>query len=805
MTHAGRRWALRGGVLVGGFWAGAVAAVLPSTQAPLYVGDELIVTWQAPAARGMAQAGDAGAQSADAARMLPPKGQSAVQSLGMTVQRSLGGDSALLKLPAVTDVPSAMALLSASPEVARVEPNYIYYPRQASSPVPSDTHWRTLWGLHNTGQANFVPGGDPGVLGGDLGMLAAWDPDGSGLFPRVGASWVKVAIIDDAFDVNHPDLKFVAGRNISQGGTNVTPSNSRQTHGTMVAGSLAAIGNNGIGVAGTTWGSTIIPVKIGSNMEGFTSGDIQEALRWVCDQGVHVVNASFGGPTRSQTTEELIRALGDGSCSERALFVTSAGNDDANLDVSGISYPTLYDAANIVNVAATNRQDDIASFSMYGPTRVHVAAAGLQVVTTTPGGNYVTGAGCGYSGGQCGVSGTSFSSPYVAGIAALIKAHVTPTPDWREVKARLIESGTTPLTSPGSQKGIAGKRTVGGRVDAARALDMAPRPAVVIESVRLVDDANQRLDPGESAQIEVTVRNIWKDARNVQVGLVSESAMVSIDATLKPLGDIDGLRGEDEVGASATAVFDVAVQPGISGHHHAPFMLLITAEDEAGEPYEAQRPFRFEVARLEPGEPLIERFQHMAVPESLYDEYHSWHVDVPAAAEAQTLIVQTRTPDAIDIDLLGRKGEPPQYYITLSVDPYIPGAQHIFCTSSNPQHPSCYDPDTEISGEWNGDEDLRFFIPAGTPAATYHFTVVNYAQCQLDYAIAAELRAGDVTKAAVDLLPDVRDGLNVSPDCRRTTQPPPSPPRLPSDDGGSPSGWLLLTLLGLGLMRRRRA
>src|SRR5262249_38190173 len=156
-------------------------------------------------------------------------------------------------------------------------------------------------------------------------------------------------------------------------------------------------------------------------------------------------------------------------------------------DVAQLSYPANYAADNIVSVAATNRQDNIASFSEYGPTTVDVAAPGLQIITTGIGSTWLS---------PPGVSGTSFASPYTAGVAALLKSPGSPTPGWREIKARLIEGGSA--VSGANPK----VRTAGGRVDAAKALDMAPGPSLVIKSVAFDDSAagnsNHVMDPGET-------------------------------------------------------------------------------------------------------------------------------------------------------------------------------------------------------------------------------------------------------------------------------------------------------------------
>jgi subtilisin family serine protease len=730
-----------GGVIVlmlAGSWPSLAGAARPHDGGPLYVGDEVLVQYQP------------GAVLAKATR-------------GLVTRRSLSdGRTELLALPALTDVAGAIAMLSRDPAVAHVEPNYLYFPSQGAPPLPTDTLFSQLWGLRNTGQANFNVEGPAGVIGGDLNLLPAWDPAGDGSFSRTGSSAVVVAIIDDAFQIDHPDLaaNFVAGRNIPAGNDNVAPVGSDQGHGTMVAGALGARGNNAIGVAGSSWHSRLMPIKIGRNGDsGFSNADILAAIDWAGAHGAHLINASFGGPSRSAITADRIRAL----AAQGVLFIAAAGNDDANLDSSGISFPALYEVPNLLAVAATNRQDNIASFSMHGPLTTHVAAPGLQVVTTSVGN--------GYRDGVNSVAGTSFSAPYVSGIAALLRAHVTT--DWREIKARLIESGTTPAGGGGVQRGNAGQRSIGGRVDAARALDMTPRPSLTIQRVRLLNDANQRLDPGESVQIEVTLRNDWRDATAVSATLQANPALVAVNGGAQAYGNIAS-------GSSATRSF-VATVADVDGHHSVDFALDIQASGSTGG-YSARRHFIREIARLAPGDDRTQRF-HTGLSETdrLYDEYHGWHVDVPQLSEDHTLIVRTSTPDNIDIDLLGRATTPPQYLITLNIDPTIPGAHHLFCTSGSA--PDCNDPQTQVSGEQNGNEELRFVIGAGTPADVYHFTVVNFAQAEFPYRIWVELKAG-------------RHPATPRPD-----------PVLPGNGGGGSWTWgsLLLLALCAGRMRQRKS
>ena len=360
--------------------AGPVLAAVSQRPAATYREGEIIVKYRD------------GAQSPAAQRLRSRLGLVPLNGL-------LRGRAEHLRLPAFLSVAGALPELSRDPAVEYAEPNFLRFPRAVA---PNDLHFSQQWGLHNTGQANFVAGGPAGVAGGDLNMVEAWDADGNGTADRVGDGITIVAVIDDAFQTNHPDLldnmSGVPARNFINGTADPNPANADEFHGTFVAGCIAAKGNDGYGVAGTAWNVKLMPLKF-----AFDEATHLAAIEFARANGAKIINASFGGPGFSQAEEDAIAALQD----DDILYVAAGGNDDSNTDVAVLNYPANFDADNIVAVAATNRQDNIASFSQYGPITMDVAAPGLQIVTTAPGSAHTT---------SPGISGTSFSAPYIAGI-----------------------------------------------------------------------------------------------------------------------------------------------------------------------------------------------------------------------------------------------------------------------------------------------------------------------------------------------------------------------------------------------------
>lgn len=216
----------------------------------------------------------------------------------------------------------------------------------------------------------------------------AWDQ-------TVGTSARTIAIIDTGVDLQHPDLagKIVAGYDFVNNDSNA---DDDQGHGTHVAGTAAAITNNGQGVAGVDWNARIMPIKVlNSQGSGYTA-DIIDGVYWAADRGAHVINMSLGGGSSSSAFQSAINY----AWNKGVIIVAAAGNSNT----SAKSYPAAYN--NVVSVAATDSADRRASFSNYG-TWVDVAAPGVDIVATYNGGGY------GY------MSGTSMASPVVAGLMSL--------------------------------------------------------------------------------------------------------------------------------------------------------------------------------------------------------------------------------------------------------------------------------------------------------------------------------------------------------------------------------------------------
>lgn len=647
-----------------------------------------------------------------------------------------------LQLASVVDVPGALKILAADPAVEYAEPNFLRRPMAA---IPNDPLFTQQWGLRNTGQANFVSGGPAGTVGADMNLVEAWDSTSTGIGDRTGRGQVTIAIIDDGFEITHPDLlaNLVNGYDFADNDADPSPTSTDESHGTAVAGAAAARGNNGIGIAGAAWNERIMPLRF-----GYDVASELRALDYARLNGARIVNASFGGPSYSLAERDAILALNN----DGILFVTSAGNQDSNIDISGASYPANYALPNVLAVAATNRQDGIASFSTYGSTTVPVAAPGLQIVTTTLGGGYTNG----------GINGTSFSSPYVAGVAALIRDY-HPTATVAEVKARLIESGQVGLDSSNPVN----LRTAGGRIDAKRALDMLPRPSLVIRPVQassytlaydsgtvdvpvlvpatIEDGRNGSLDPGETTTLRVTVENLWVAASNVRATLTASGAGVVVNSGTANLGTIGsgGIQAVD---------FQVRAPSTVSGHQYVQFSLALTADGG----YSATRRFIMEIGKLALGVTASQSFSS-----GLYDEFHTWSFDVTSLPSGSNRLL-VKSTGSNDIDIFVRYGEPAQYNIDLDADvPTTEGDSEPFYFVNVPEA-------QRGDAASNGDETISIATPR---LGTYYVTVVDF-----------------------DLTPGASYTLRAEIE---NTPPPPG-----SDDGGGgsmPPELLALLLMAAGL------
>ena len=341
------------------------------------------------------------------------------QAGGATAQRFRQIDASLVRAPGGATGAAAKALVS-DPRVRYVEPNSLV----SASATPNDPSYGSLWGMNNTGQT----GGTPDA---DIDAPEAWDV-------ATGSSSVVVGVTDSGIDFSHPDLAAQQWVNTGENCGSPDPSipcadrtdgvdddanglvddwrgwdwvsNDNNpfddnSHGTHVAGTIGAVGNNGVGVVGVNWNVKIAALKfLNAAGNGSTAGAISATL-YSADEGIQVSNNSWGGGPFSQP---LLDAIEYGA-GRGMLFVAAAGNFNTNTDVSP-HYPSSYGADVITAVAATEHNDVKWISSNYGLTTVDLAAPGVNILSTVPAGGYQF------------FNGTSMATPHVAGAAALVKS-----------------------------------------------------------------------------------------------------------------------------------------------------------------------------------------------------------------------------------------------------------------------------------------------------------------------------------------------------------------------------------------------
>jgi subtilisin family serine protease len=376
------------------------------------------------------------------------------------------GDLHLVNLPPGMTVATAVRNLTQTADVDFVEPNWIYQHQDITND-PLYTNG-SLWGMYpglplNTGDRyNFFGTGAGG----------AWANG------KTDCSGVYVGIIDEGYMYTHPDLAANAGGNPGEiagngidddgnglvddvygwdfdGNNNTVFDGADDDHGTHVAGTIGAAGNNGIGVAGMCWKVKLLDAKFLGKRGGTTANAIKAVdyftalkTRTVNPVPIAVTNNSWGGGGFSQALADAIERANAADI----LFVAAAGNDGADNDASP-HYPSSYSNANIIAVAAITSTGALSSFSNYGATTVDIGAPGSGIWSTVPvrsGKNVVP--------GYAAYSGTSMAAPHVTGAVALYKAYYS-NATAAQIKQVILFGTATPTNS------LTGKTVTGGRLN----------------------------------------------------------------------------------------------------------------------------------------------------------------------------------------------------------------------------------------------------------------------------------------------------------------------------------------------------
>ncbi len=305
---------------------------------------------------------------------------------------------------------------------ARCEPNLAYF----TSLTPNDPNYSLLFASQW------------------MSLESAWDV-------TTGSPNVIALVIDTGIDYNHPDIAANMWRN-----PNEIPSNGIDDdrngyiddihginaitnrgdplddhgHGTHVAGTIGAVGNNAVGVAGVAWNVRLAGAKF---LSSGGSGSLSDAVKAInygitlrkAGHRVLLSNNSWGGGGFSSTLAAAIEAAGKAG----TLFVAAAGNSNSNNDVTA-AYPASYSSDSIIAVASSTSTGARSSFSNYGATSVDIAAPGSNIFSTLTNNRYNY------------MSGTSMASPQVAGVAALVQSVCNGNLTVAQTRNAILSTGT---------------------------------------------------------------------------------------------------------------------------------------------------------------------------------------------------------------------------------------------------------------------------------------------------------------------------------------------------------------------------
>jgi alpha-tubulin suppressor-like RCC1 family protein/subtilisin family serine protease len=455
--------------------------------------------------------------------------------------------------------------------------------------IPDDPLFGQLWGLHNVGQSN-------GVVDADIDAPEAWAI-------HTGSSNVLVGVIDTGIDYTHPDLAPNYWVNPGETGLDALGRDKRTNgvdddgngyvddwrgwnfinetndpkddhfHGTHVAGTIGAVGNNTVGVAGVCWKVSFVALKfLGSGGSGYIS-DAVEATAYATRIKCALTSNSWGGGGYSQAMVDAIQE----AHTNGILFVAAAGNNGADADQSPM-YPAAYDNPNIISVAATTRTDEKASFSNYGAKTVDLGAPGHEILSTYP--TYMTDAmrSRGDPTNYNAISGTSMATPHVSGACALLKSF-DPTISHMEIKTYLMRS-VDPIPA------LQGKTVSNGRLNIYRALKWRQegRPLLVVDSVTIDDgtlpgtagNSNGVAEVGETVALLVSLKNTGTNeslSGSIQLESIGSQPGVSI---------LSGATNFAPIPATSTVeiTFMVGFSPSYETTYDARFRLAVQEEDE---------------------------------------------------------------------------------------------------------------------------------------------------------------------------------------------------------------------------------
>jgi subtilisin family serine protease len=440
---------------------------------------------------------------------------------GQMIKSFAGGEGRVqhVKLNKGETVEAALERYRHNPAVEYAEPNYIYQ----LAAIPNDTQFTSLWGLRNTGQN---VNGIAGTADVDIDAPEAWDI-------TTGSPNVIIGVIDSGIAYDHPDLIANIWKNpgetpndrIDNDGNGLVDdvfgydfrSGDNEPmdplgHGTHIAGTIGAVGNNNSGVTGVMHKVKLMALKASDENGDLPEDAILSAIDYAIKKGARVINASFTRPGPCSKAEYNALSLANAA---GVMVLAAAGNQNSDSDKdgnrvfpAGYSVDTSPDCGpalpNVIAVAAINQKGDKASFSNYGASSVQIAAPGENINSTKPG---TTSATHGYEF----LSGTSVAAPHVTGVVGLLLS-INPNLTVAQIRNAILNTGdASPLLN--------GVVSSGRRLNAFNALNSVAPTFVVMaakngtgtgtvtstpDGINCGGDCNQRFPGGTSVTLTAT-------------------------------------------------------------------------------------------------------------------------------------------------------------------------------------------------------------------------------------------------------------------------------------------------------------
>lgn len=465
-------------------------------------------------------------------------------------------DLRVIEVQGNEDTPSAVRRLRDSGRYEFVEPDYL----RSIAVEPNDPQFANgaLWALRNSGVLN-------GVAGADIKATAAWD------LVRDAAN-VIVAVVDTGVNLTHQDLQGNLWRNPNPtfgdvngasfaGGTQSGNPTDDNGHGTHVAGTIGAVGNNGVATAGIAWRVQLMAVKVFPASGNGSVSDIARGVNYAVQNGAQIINASYGAIGNSGFSNTELAAI-TAARDAGVLFVAAAGNSAANMDVSRF-YPANHALDNIITVGNSTRRDELAASSNFG-IAVDLFAPGSEILSLSHDSNT----------GTLSLSGTSMAAPHVSGTLALLKAQY-PTDTYRQLINRLLRG-----TDAGER--FAGRAQTGGRLNLDKALrassnrpfndDFAARPRFTSDNVTLrSNNADASAESGEPAHGDSPAsKTLWWEWVPPASGTVTiNTSGSSYDTVLaiyrgNALGGLSRIGENDNDAGNATSRLSFPAEAGVA-------------------------------------------------------------------------------------------------------------------------------------------------------------------------------------------------------------------------------------------------